>query len=80
MEIDRDKVAGVQKIVGTVLADKGFTVPEVLFGLAELIGRSVALHTGGTIIEKLEVVKTLTDHTEKTVRMGWIASGGNASH
>lgn len=77
VDIDREKVAGVQRIVGTVLNDKGFTLPEVLFGLSELIGRTVAIHTGGTIIEKMEILKNLTDHAERTVRMGWIANGGN---
>lgn len=80
MEIDRNKVAGVQKLVGSTLVDKGFNIPEVLFGLAELIGRTIALHTGGTIIEKQEVLKQLTDHAEKTVRIGWIATGGNVNN
>lgn len=80
IEVDREKVAAVQKIVGTVLVDKGFNVVEVLYGLSELMGRTIALHTGGTIIEKQEVLKLLTDHADKTVRMGWIASGGNVNN
>ena len=41
------------------------------------MGRTLANQTGGTIIEKMDVLKTLTDHAERTVRMGWIANGGN---
>lgn len=77
VEIDRDKVQGVQIEVGRVLSGRGFAIPEVLFGLAELMGRTLASQTGGTIIEKMDVLKTLTDHAERTVRMGWIANGGN---
>lgn len=78
VEIDPEKVKGVQLLVGQALNNQGFATPEVLFGLAELIGRTLALQTGGSIIEKLEMMKNLTDHTERTVRIGWIASGGNA--
>lgn len=77
VEVDKNKVQGVQVVIGQALNDKGFAVPEVLFGMAELIGRSLALHTGGTIIEKLEMLKNLTDHAERTIRMGWIKTGGN---
>lgn len=75
--IDKDKVQGVQLVVGQVLNGRGFAIPEVLFGLAELMGRTLAMQTGGTIIEKMEILKSLTDHAERTVRMGWIANGGN---
>lgn len=77
VNIDNDKVRGVQLEVGRVLSGRGFATPEVLFGLAELMGRTLVNQTGGTIIEKLDVLKTLTDHAERTVRMGWIANGGN---
>lgn len=79
VEIDREKVNGVQITCGNALSQHAgnFTVPEVLFGLAELMGRTLANSMGGTIIEKMDVLKTLTDHAERTVRMGWIANGGN---
>jgi hypothetical protein len=76
VELNKDKVQGVQIEVGRMLSGKGFAIPEVLFGLAELLGRTLAEQTGGTIIDKLEVLKTLTDHAERTVRMGWIKNGG----
>lgn len=79
VEIDKQKVQGVQLIVGQSLSNKGFATSEVLFGMAEFLGRTLASQTGGTIIEKLEVLKTLTDHAERTVRMGWIANGGNVN-
>lgn len=75
--IDGEKIIAVQMLVGQILDNKGFAIPEVLFGLAELMGRTLAMQTGGTIIEKMDVLKTLTDHAERTVRMGWIANGGN---
>lgn len=79
VEIEREKVNGVQVVCGNALTQHqaDFTVPEVLFGLAELMGRTLANNMGGTIIEKMDVLKTLTDHAERTVRMGWIANGGN---
>ena len=79
VEIDKQKVQGVQLIVGQSLSNKGFATSEVLFGMAEFLGRTLVSQTGGTIIEKLEVLKTLTDHAERTVRMGWIANGGNVN-
>lgn len=80
VEIDREKVRGVQLIVGQILNERGFNVVEVLFGLAELQGRVLLTQTGGSVIEKMDMLKTLTDHAERTVRMGWIANGGNVTN
>lgn len=77
VEIDKQKVVGVQLAAGEALSDKGFAIPEVLFGLSELIGRILMDKTGGTIVEKLEMLKDLTAHAERTIRIGWIANGGN---
>jgi hypothetical protein len=77
VKLDSDKVRGVQIVAGQALNDRGFATPEVLFGLAELMGRTLVNQTGGSVIEKLEVLKSLTAHAERTIRMGWIANGGN---
>ena len=73
VSIDKDKINQVWRTAGAALSDKGIQTPEVLFGLAELIGRILVEHTGGTIIEKLDAAKPLMEHIERTVRVGCIA-------
>lgn len=73
VSLDKDKIAQVWRIAGQAVSDKGIQTPEVLFGLAELIGRILVEHTGGTIIEKTDAIKPLVEHIERTVRVGVIS-------
>ncbi len=73
ISLDKGKIAGVVRVAGEAVSNRGFETPEVLFGLAELIGRVVVDHTGGTIISKLDTLKYLVEHAERTIRVGCIA-------
>lgn len=70
VSIDKRKIAGVVKLAGEAVSNKGFAAPEVLFGLAELIGRALVDQTGGTVIQKLDVLRHLVEHADRTVRVG----------
>lgn len=71
--LNKGKIAGVVKAAGESVSNRGFETPEVLFGLAELIGRILVDHAGGTIVQKLEMLKPIVEHAERTVRVGCIA-------
>lgn len=62
----------VMNLTAEAVSNKGFATPEVLFGLAEFIGKSIVAQTGGTIIQKLDAVKPLVEHIERTIRIGVI--------
>lgn len=71
--LNKDNVNAVWRTAGAAVSDKGFGTAEVLFGLAELIGRVLVEHTGGTIIEKQDAIRPIMEHIERTVRVGCIA-------
>jgi len=70
ISVNKEKIAGVWRTAGDAISNKGFQTPEVLFGLAELIGRVLVDHTDGTVIQKLDTLKTLVEHADRTVRIG----------
>lgn len=73
VSLNKDRIAAAWRAAGAAVSDRGFETPEVLFGLAELIGRVLVEHTGGTVIEKLDVATSIFEHIERTVRVGCIA-------
>ena len=75
VSVDKAKIAHVVRLAGDVVSNKGLETPEVLFGLSELIGRILVQHTGGTVIEKLDTLKMLVEHADRTVRVGCQALG-----
>lgn len=70
--LDRNKIAAVVRIAADAVSNKGFSTPDVLFGLAEFIGKAIVDQTGGTIIQKIDAVKPLMEHMERTIRIGTI--------
>lgn len=71
MNLDKRKMRGVQEYTISVLTkNKEFAVPEIIFGLAELVGRLVAKQTGGTTIQKKEILDAAIEHMVKTCRVG----------
>jgi hypothetical protein len=70
--LDKGKIQGVVTTAAQAVSNKGFEIPDVLFGLAELIGKSIVDQTGGTMIQKLDVLKPLVEHMERTIRIGCI--------
>lgn len=79
ISIDKDKITQVQACIAEALNQHKFHTTEVMFGLAELIGRTIVSQTGGTIIEKMDVLRHVADHAERTIRTGWIATGGQVN-
>ena len=73
VRLNKDHVSAVWRTAGAALSDKGFQTPEVVFGLAELIGRVLVDHTGGTIVEKMDMIRPVMEHIERTVRVGCIS-------
>lgn len=67
--IDRRKVAGVVLECNAALKDKGFNSGEVLVGLAELVGR-VIVETGQHHIQMDDLKKVVSEHIDRTVRIG----------
>ena len=71
MNIDRRKMKGVQeRALKAVTQNKEFETPEVIFGLAELVGRLIARQTGGTWMAKKEIFDAVVEHIETSVRAG----------
>lgn len=77
VELDKQKLMGVQQRVFHLLESKEFTGAEVLFGLGEALGRMIYEFTDGTWINKREVLIKVCEHMERTVKAGVIANGGN---
>jgi len=77
--VSKEKVRGVQEVVLQTLErhKHDFAPIEVLYGLAELIGRLVVKHTQGTWIEKRDLLLELVNHTERTVIAGVQHQGHN---
>lgn len=70
IEVDQQKIRGVQERISQALSTREFHPAEVVFGLAELIGRMIVGYVPGTSIQKQEWVDAVTQHIEDTVRIG----------
>lgn len=71
VEMDKYKIRGVQDRVAQVLSTKEFTPAEVVFGLAEFIGRMIVGYTPNeTWIAKKELCDAAARHMELTVKVG----------
>lgn len=68
-QIEPRKVAGVVREAGAALDNKGFNHGEVLVGLSELLGR-VIVDAGSTSIQMDEMRKVVSDHLDRTIRIG----------
>lgn len=67
--IDPRKVAGVVVECNAALASKGFNTGEILIGLSELLGR-IIVEAGQHHIQHDDMKKVVTEHIERTVRIG----------
>lgn len=68
-KIEPRKVAGVVREASAALEAKGFNHGEVLVGLSELLGR-VIVDVGAHHIQMDEMKKVVTDHLDRTIRIG----------
>lgn len=73
-QIDPRKVAGVIVEANGALQGKGFNHGEVIIGLTELVGRTI-VDAGQHHIHHDELKKVVTDHLDRTVRIGAFATG-----
>ena len=72
-QIDPRKVAGVVVEANAALNGKGFNHGEVMIGLAELLGR-VIVDVGTHHIAMDDMKKVVTDHLDRTIRIGAYAT------
>lgn len=68
-QIEARKVAGVVTEASAALEGKGFNHGEVLVGLSELLGR-VIVEVGAHQIQMDDMKKVVTEHLDRTVRIG----------
>lgn len=68
-QIDPRKVAGVVVECNAALSSKGFNTGEILIGLTELLGR-VIVEAGHTHIQHDDMKRVVSEHLDRTVRIG----------
>ena len=73
-QIEPRTVAGVVREASAALESKGFNHGEILVGLSELLGR-VIVDVGAHHIQMDEMKKVVTDHLDRTIRIGAHATG-----
>lgn len=73
-KIDERQVAGVVRETGTALLPHRFNPPEVVIGLAELIGRSI-VDMADNHIQMRELEEIVHKHIHRTITIGAHASG-----
>lgn len=75
MVLLKERMRGVQEQAMRAIDVRTFDPPEVIFGLAELVGRLIVKSVKGTWLEKKEVMDEVCKHIERTIKAGLEAEG-----
>lgn len=76
MHLNKERMIAVQAQATRAIDTRSFDPPEVIFGMAELVGRLIHSGVKGTWIQKKEVMDEVCKHIERTIKAG-IESDGN---